>query len=69
MTRNDSSNGTPDPGDDDAEGVRRIDANPPYLPQPADAAKRFRKLLADLIAKRILAERRKPPAEGGEDRC
>lgn len=69
MTQNDSCNGTPEPGDDDAEGVRRIDANPRYEPRPADAVERFRRLLADLIAKRILAERRKPPSEGGDRRC
>jgi hypothetical protein len=69
MTQTNSSDGTPEPGDDDAKGGRRIDANPPYGPRPADAAERLRKLLADLIAERIMAERRKPPAEGGDDRC
>jgi hypothetical protein len=69
MTQTNSSNGSPEPGDDDAAGLRRVDANPPYEPQPADAAERFRRLLADLIAKRILAERRKRPAERGEDGC
>jgi hypothetical protein len=37
MTQSNSFNGTPEPGDDDAEVVRRIDANPPYEPRPADA--------------------------------
>jgi hypothetical protein len=69
MTQNTSSNGTPEPDDDDAEGIPRIDANPPYGPRSADAAERFRKLLADLIARRILAERRKPPANGGGTGC
>jgi hypothetical protein len=69
MTQNDSCNGTSEPGDDDAEGVRRIDANPPYGPRIPDAVERFRRLLADLVAKRILAERRKPPSEGGDWGC
>ncbi len=68
MTQNDSCNGTSEPGDDDAEGVRRIDANPPYGPR-IDAVERFRRLLADLVARRILAERRKPPSEGGDWGC
>ena len=66
MTQSNSFNGRPEPGDDDAEVVRRVDANPPYEPRPADAVERFRRLLADLIAKRILAERRKLPSEGGD---
>ena len=69
MNPNDSRNGTPEPEDDDVEGVRRIDVNPPYEPRAADTVERFRRLLADLIAKRILAERRKPPGEGGNRRC
>jgi hypothetical protein len=69
MTQNDSCNGTPEPGDDGAEVVRRVDANPPYEPRPADAVERFRRILADLIAKRILAERRKPPSEGADGGC
>jgi hypothetical protein len=69
MTQNTSSHGTPEPSDDHAEGIPRIDANPPYGPRSADAAERFHKLLADLIARRILAERRKPPADGGEGKC
>ncbi len=69
MTQNTSSHGTPEPSDDHAEGIPRIDANPLYGPRSADAAERFHKLLADLIARRILAERRKPPADGGEGKC
>jgi hypothetical protein len=32
---------------------RRIDVNPPYDPAPADAVEQFRKLLAELIARRL----------------
>jgi len=49
------------PHDDDPKDERdRIDANPPYgSPFPAKI-KRFRELLAELIARKILAERRGP---------
>lgn len=47
---------------------RPIGANVPQEPAAADAAERFRRLLAELIAQRIVAERQKPPAPGGNDR-
>jgi hypothetical protein len=43
-------------------------ANTPHGPAPADAAERFRRLIAELIARQIVAERQKPPAPGGDDR-
>lgn len=40
---------------------QRIDVDPPYPPQPAEALEHFRSLLARLIAKRIADNRRNPP--------
>ena len=47
------------PGDDDQNTPRdRIDADPPYGTGFPERVKRFRDLLAELIARQILAERR-----------
>jgi hypothetical protein len=46
----------------------RIDADPPYGPDFPVTVKRFRELLADLIARKIAAERSKKPAAGGNDK-
>lgn len=45
---------------DDSGRLRRIDANPPYGSTFPDKVKHFRELLAELIARQILAERRGP---------
>jgi hypothetical protein len=64
MTITNPTNGNPYPEDDDAiKRTDRIDANPPYR---IGHAVRFRKLLAELIARRILAARRGLPDAGHE---
>ncbi|MFM7135833.1 MAG: hypothetical protein ACKO1M_02015 [Planctomycetota bacterium] len=51
------------PADDDQNALRdRIDADPPYGTAFPEKFKRFRELLAALIARRILAHR-----QGNED--
>lgn len=61
MSNADSTNGKHHPDDDRKEPKERIDANPPYR---ACKVVRFRKLLAELIARRIIAARRGPPDAG-----
>lgn len=61
MPNADSTNGNHHPDDDRKEPMERIDANPPYR---AGKVVRFRKLLAELIARRIIAARRGPPDAG-----
>jgi hypothetical protein len=57
MTSTDNSPNLP--GDDDRDTQRdRIDADPPYGTGFPERVKRFRDLLAELIARQILAERR-----------
>jgi len=46
---------------------RPVGANAPQGPASADAAERFRRLLAELIARQIVTERQKPAAPGGGD--
>ena len=46
----------------------RIDADPPYGPAFPATVKRFRELLAELIARQIAAERSKKPAAGNDDK-
>jgi hypothetical protein len=60
MSNADSTNGKHHP-DDRKEPKERIDAHPPYR---ACKVVRFRKLLAELIARRIIAARRGPPDAG-----
>jgi hypothetical protein len=49
------------PGDDDRDTPRdRIDADPPYGATFPEKVARFRDLLAELIARQILAERQAP---------
>jgi hypothetical protein len=49
------------PGDDDQNTPRdRIDADPPYGSTFPEKVARFRDLLAELIARQILAERQAP---------
>ncbi|MFM7035442.1 MAG: hypothetical protein ACKOYJ_09745 [Planctomycetia bacterium] len=64
MNQTNHSNDGDSRRNDDQDRVERIDADPPYGPASADDVERFRKLLAELIARRILAERRRPPAPG-----
>lgn len=64
MNQTNHSNDDASRRNDDQDQAKRIDANPPYGPASGDAVARFRKLLAELIARRILAERRNPPAPG-----
>jgi len=47
-------NGAPEP-------QKRNDANPHYGPAAADPIEQFRRLLAELIARKLIAERRGPP--------
>jgi hypothetical protein len=47
-------NGAPEP-------QKRIDANPPYGPAAANPIEQFRRLLAELTARKLIAERREPP--------
>lgn len=61
MPNADSTNGNHHPDDDRKEPKDRIDANPPYR---AGKVAQFRKLLAELIARRIIAARRGPPDAG-----
>lgn len=61
MNRNQHPHDHNMPPDDDAGRLRRIDANPPY--GPMDAVEQFRKLLAELIARRVISERRQLPKE------
>ena len=59
MTSTDNSPNLP--GDDDRDTQRdRIDADPPYGPTFPEKVARFRDLLAELIARQILAERQAP---------
>jgi len=46
----------------------RIDADPPYGPAFPATVKRFRELLAELIARQIAAERSKKPTAGRDDK-
>ena len=51
MTKNSAQNGKPHPDDDGPK-------NPPF----SEHVQRFRRLLAELIARQIIAARRTPPA-------
>ncbi|MFM7184131.1 MAG: hypothetical protein ACKO4Z_05085 [Planctomycetota bacterium] len=63
MTSTDNSPNLP--GDDDRDTPRdRIDADPPYGATFSEKVARFRDLLAELIARRILAERQGPKDSG-----
>ena len=55
-------------GPDDDNGANRRDADPPYPHQFPAKVHRFRQLLAEMIAKRILAERNRPPDAGGANK-
>jgi hypothetical protein len=56
------------PDDNGPNKQNRIDADPPYGPAFPAIVRRFRELLAELIARQIAAERSKKPAAGGDDK-
>ena len=58
MTKNSTQNGKPHPDDDGPKKKDRIDVNPHF----SEHVQRFRRLLAELIARQIIAARRTPPA-------
>ena len=58
MTKNSAQNGKPHPDDDGPKKKDRIDVNPHF----SEHVQRFRRLLAELIARQIIAARRTPPA-------
>ena len=57
----------PEQGPDDDRGAERRDVDPPYPQHFPANVHRFRQILAEMIAKRILAERNRPP-DTGEDK-
>jgi hypothetical protein len=59
MTKN-PKNPLPPEDDDREHGMDRIDADPPYGSSFPAKVKRFRELLAEMIARQIQAERRGP---------
>ena len=58
MTKNSAQNGKPHADDDGPKKKDRIDVNPPF----SEHVQRFQRLLAELIARQIIAARRTPPA-------
>jgi len=56
------------PDDIGTNKQNRIDADSPYGPAFRATVKRFRELLAELIARQIAAERSKKPSAGDDDR-
>ena len=58
MTKNSAHNGKPHPDDDGTKKKDRIDVNPHF----SEHVQRFQRLLAELIARQIIAARRTPPA-------
>lgn len=56
MTKNPANSELPD----DDRGLDRIDADPPYNANYRAKITRFRKFLAEMISRQILAERRSP---------
>lgn len=61
MDHNSKSDNDPLPRDNTAQPKKRIDMNPPYGSASADSIEHFRRLLAELIARKIVTERRGPP--------
>jgi hypothetical protein len=66
MDRNKNPTDENAPQDDHSSHLQRLDGNPPY--RPTDAVERFRKLLAELIARRVISERRQLPENRGKDK-
>ena len=61
MDHNSKSENDPLPRDNTSQPKKRIDVNPPYGSESAHAVEQFRRLLAELIARKIIAARREPP--------
>ncbi|MGI9178551.1 MAG: hypothetical protein ACR2IT_11935 [Pirellulales bacterium] len=61
MDHNSKSDNDPLPRDNTPQPKNRIDLNPPYGSASAHAVEHFRRLLAELIARKIASERRGPP--------
>ncbi|MBM4013249.1 MAG: hypothetical protein FJ286_18130 [Planctomycetes bacterium] len=61
MDHNSKSDNDPLPRDNTSQPKKRIDINPPYGSESAHAVEGFRRLLAALIARQIVTERRGPP--------
>ncbi len=61
MTKNSAHNGKPHPDDDGPKKKDRIDVNQPFSERIASAIEQFRIVLAQLIAKRIVSQRRGLP--------
>jgi hypothetical protein len=55
MTKEPASHDGPSPDDALKQPADRIDANPPYRSDFSDRVEQFRKLLAELIARRLLS--------------
>ena len=66
MTKN-PNNPLPPEDDNREHGLRRIDADPPYGSNFQAKVKRFRELLAEMIARQIQAERRGPKTSNNEN--
>ena len=58
LTKNSAQNGKPHADDDGPKKKDRIDVNPHF----SEHVQRFQRLLAELIARQIIAARRTPPA-------
>ena len=61
MTKNSAQNGKPHADDDGPKKKDRIDVNPPFSERLASAVEQFRIVLAQLIARRIVSQRRDLP--------
>ena len=61
MTKNSAQNGKPHPDDDGPKKKDRIDVNPPFSERLPSAVEQFRIVLAQLIARRIVSQRRDLP--------
>jgi hypothetical protein len=67
MHQNNKSDNVPHRRNGAPEPQKRIDANPPYGPEAANPIEQFRRMLAELIARKLIAERRdQPPGVAGE---
>ena len=61
MTKNSAHNGKPNPDDDGPKKKDRIDVNPPFSERIASAVEQCRIVLAQLIARQIVSQRRNLP--------
>ena len=67
MDHNSKSDNDPLPRDKTPQPKKRIDANPPYGPESTHAVEQFRRLLTELIARKLIAERKGPPPDMAEE--